>query len=146
MLAEDILHTAYERILSRRARFERRAAFKTFVFGVIRNTAREHLRKRTLSALNPFRWKSAGEMGQEATPAVQEARIARAETSERLGLALARLPARQRQVLHLVFYDDMTIAEASAVLDISVGSARVHYDRAKRRLKKELLKMGVTYR
>ena len=47
---------------------------------------------------------------------------------------LARLARRQRQVLTLVFAMGMTVEEAAATLSISVGTARVHYDRGKRRL------------
>ena len=49
--------------------------------------------------------------------------------------AIGNLSARQRQIVHLVFYERMTIAEAADVLKISVGSARKHYERAKQRLR-----------
>ena len=42
--AEDVLQTTYLKVVSRRARFGGRSAFKTWLFGVIRQTAREHLR------------------------------------------------------------------------------------------------------
>jgi RNA polymerase sigma-70 factor (ECF subfamily) len=48
------------------------------------------------------------------------------------------LPRRQRQILELVFAHDMTIADAAEVLEITVGSARTHYDRGKKRLAREL--------
>ena len=48
--------------------------------------------------------------------------------------ALTRLARRQREVLELVFYHDMTIEQAGQTLGISIGSARVHYQRGKKRL------------
>jgi RNA polymerase sigma-70 factor (ECF subfamily) len=51
---------------------------------------------------------------------------------------MARLPERQRQVLHLVFYQDLTIAQAADVMGVSLGTARTHYERGKKRLR-ELL-------
>ena len=52
--------------------------------------------------------------------------------------ALQHLPARQRETLHLVFYQELTLNEAAKVMSISIGSARQHYERGKKRLR-ELL-------
>jgi RNA polymerase sigma-70 factor (ECF subfamily) len=57
------------------------------------------------------------------------------ESAEALCAALERLPERQREVLHLVFYQDLSIADAAEVMEISLGSARTHYERGKARLR-----------
>jgi len=64
--------------------------------------------------------------------------IIRDESSRALIAALQKLSARQRDVLHLVFYQDLTIADAAAVLGVSIGSARIHYERGKARLRQLL--------
>jgi RNA polymerase sigma factor (sigma-70 family) len=67
-----------------------------------------------------------------------EALSLRSERAGALSAALLRLSGRQREVLHLVFYQDLTIEEAAQVLGIATGSARQHYERGKARLR-ELL-------
>jgi RNA polymerase sigma factor (sigma-70 family) len=75
------------------------------------------------------------------TPSVQHEGldpIIRDDASRQLIAALKQLPARQRDVLHLVFYQELTIAAAADVIGVSIGSARVHYERGKARLRQIL--------
>jgi RNA polymerase sigma-70 factor (ECF subfamily) len=62
----------------------------------------------------------------------------RSERARALASALGKLSGRQREVLHLVFSQDLTIEQAAGVLGIATGSARQHYERGKARLR-ELL-------
>jgi len=129
--AEDVLQASYLKILEGRARFDGRSTFKTFLFGVIRRTAAEHRRRNAMVYLLRGRH-------HEPEPSPGET-----EPVERLALrsAVAKLSRRQREVLELVFSAGMTVEEAARALSLSVGSARVHYDRGKRRLA-ALLEMG----
>ncbi len=48
---------------------------------------------------------------------------------------MTQLSERQREALHLTFYQGMTVEEAAEVMSVSVGSARTHYERGKARLR-----------
>jgi len=127
--AADVLQTAYVKVLSGAARFGGESTFRTWLFGVIRLTALERRRRQ-------WRELPLDGVAEPAAPAPDPVEVlARAEEHEALRAALARLPDRQREVLHLVFQQEMSVAESAVVMGVSVGSARVHYDRAKKRLR-----------
>jgi RNA polymerase sigma factor (sigma-70 family) len=134
--AEDVLQNAYLKVAQERVSFEGRATFKTWWFGVIRFTAHEeHRRVR-------FRESLLGRLFSTFTEDTHPPPSRNLEFNERnaeLRAALAQLPARQAEVLHLVFYQDLTLAEAAAVMRVTVGSTRQHYERGKARMR-ELLK------
>jgi RNA polymerase sigma-70 factor (ECF subfamily) len=133
--AEDVLQTTYMKVISGRARFGGRSAFRTWLFGVIRQTAREHARRdRSHTKRAELLALEAAACG-PATPEDPTVGMERTDRSLALLQALAELPGRQREVLHLVFYQDLTIREAAEVMEVSLGSARVHYERAKERLR-----------
>lgn len=134
--AEDALQTAYHKILSGRARYDGRAAFKSWLFAVIRKTAID-LHRRALFRHWCLLEPAVPPAG--ATPAAERpARPDQPALQLVFEAALHALPARQREVLHLVFYQHLSVQAAAEVMNVSVGSARTHYERGKRRLHAEL--------
>ena len=133
--AEDVLQQAYLKILSGAARFEGRGPFKTWLFAVIRKTALDERRRHWLGA-----WRLLAYGRQRPTAAAEAAGAAldRETLQSAFRAALEDLPPRQRAVLHLVFYQDLSLTEAAGVMGISVGSARRHYDRGKAALRQKL--------
>jgi RNA polymerase sigma factor (sigma-70 family) len=134
--AEEALQAAYLKVLEGTARFDGRSSLRTWLFSVIRRTAWEQRRRRWLRHQLLDRWSSREPKPMAALD--PEAAASRSESSRVLLKALAELPGRQREVLHLVFYQNVTIEEASSVLKISVGTARAHFERGKGRLRQLL--------
>ena len=133
-IAEDVLQSAYLRILSGRTKFNGDSSLKTWVFGVIRWTARGELRRRW------FWNKRHSGVTPDFMASVRGPDLAVEESDRRARLirGLNALSRRQREVLQLMFYHDMTIEEAAGVMNISLGSARTHYDRGKKALARNL--------
>jgi RNA polymerase sigma-70 factor (ECF subfamily) len=134
--AEEVLQSAYLKVFEGSARFNGDSSLRTWFFSVIRRTATEQRRRRSLRQQLLERWFVAPPEASWAPD--PEAFAASSETSRALLQALAALSSRQREVLHLVFYQDMTIEEASRILNISLGTARTHFARGKQQLRQLL--------
>jgi RNA polymerase sigma-70 factor (ECF subfamily) len=132
-LAEDVLQTVYLKILQGKARYSGRASFRTWLFSVIRKTAAEERRRSLFRRLKLLEYQHQSRQTPTQDPSEQGA-----EPSEALSAfqeALTALPKRQQEVLHLVFYQDLAVQEAAQVMGVSLGSARTHYERGKRRIR-----------
>jgi RNA polymerase sigma factor (sigma-70 family) len=135
--AEEVLQETYLKVLDGRARFHGRSSFKTWLFAVLRRTAAERRRAARLSGLIRLQWREAGPAAPSCDP---EAEAQRSQACIQLIAALTTLPERQRQVLHLVFYQELSLREAADVLGVRLGTVRVHYERGKQRLRELLEK------
>lgn len=133
--AGETLQTTYLKVLQAKARYEGKGEFKTWLFGVIRRTASERRRQQWRRNLVLLRFTESSIAAAPAPPPVLPSDEAssreRAELFRRL---LNRLPARQREILHLVYYQHLSVSQAAEAMGISVGSARQHFDRGKKRL------------
>ena len=128
--AEDLMQQAYVELLSGSARFNKKSTLRTFVFAVVQNLARNRFR---LLATRLRLLRQHAELAIEATvdaPAI--------EKDDGVWSAVRALPARQRDIIELVFCRDLTIEEAAQVMGVTTGTGRVHYDRAKKALRAKL--------
>lgn len=131
--AEDVLQNVYLKVLDGRARFRGDASFRTWLFAVIRRTAADSQRRQILRRLGLMRYESR--KGCEKSPETPAEICGRSQVLALFTDALGRLPARQQEVLHLVFYQHLTLQEAAVAMGVSLGAARQHYDRGKQRLR-----------
>jgi RNA polymerase sigma-70 factor, ECF subfamily len=135
-LAEEVLQSVYVKLLDAHSPYKEGSSFRTWLFAVIRNAARDHQRKRWWSRVLRLELDALAELVDSASTdhstddQEDELAIVRA--------ALGKLPDRQRQVAHLVFYEDLTIEEAAKVMGVTLGAARQHYARAKKSLRNSL--------
>ncbi len=124
--AEEVLQITYLKILEGSAVFKNQSDFKTWFFSVIRYTAYEWMRQERKHQL----------LDQIPDASIEEADEAVHHFHQSM---LQSLAPRQREVMLLVFYHQLTIEKAAAVMDIHPGSAATHYHRAKERLKSLIL-------
>lgn len=132
--AEDVAQEAFLRVWQHAARWraDGGASFKTWLNRVVVNLCIDRKRRPGMAALDdqPEQIDEAG-----ATP--YEARLAQ-ETSDRVALALQKLPERQRAAILLCFWEGESNIDAAKALDISVGALESLLIRAKRALRDDL--------
>jgi len=137
--AEEVLQMVYLKILQGKAVYRGESKLQTWLFAVIRKTAITERRKQVLRSLRTL---GSTDENSSSKPEIE---LEWSELQRRFQQALAQLPKRQRETLHLVFYQDLSVAEAAEVMNISIGSARRHYERGKKRLRESLDREGVDY-
>ena len=142
--AEEVLQTVYLKILEGKACFRGESSLKTWLFAVIRKTAIGEHRKNLLRKL---RWSDGSDQAATQVSQADEPGLAfdKSEAQAVFQRALKTLPRRQREALHLVFYEDLTLSETADVMGISIGSARQHYERGKKRLRESLGQTEIAY-
>ena len=128
-LAKDVLQQSYLKILEGKAKLRYPEKVKLWLFSIIRFTAIDELRKNGKWLRLEDSFDLIEEESEEAEMDFQK--------------LLMRLSPMQREVLLMVFYHQMTIAEAAEILQIGLGTARTHYERGKKKLK-ELIETSQT--
>jgi RNA polymerase sigma factor (sigma-70 family) len=118
-LAEDLLGEVWVAALTSRASYDR--SFPDagpWLFGVAHNTLRRHWRSRP--AEEPVADVTGMVSGWDPWTAVDD----RVDAASLLRHALGLLPPQQREIVTLVAWEDLTVADAGRVLGLPPGTAR----------------------
>jgi len=128
--AEDLAQRAFINAAGRAGGW-RGGSFKSWLFRIVVNLAKNHLRD--MARFD----RSEDAQEREATPSEPEAheRLERADRQRALREAIARLPRRQREVLLLRIDGDLPFAEIAATLGITEVNAKVNFHHAVQKLK-----------
>ena len=128
--AEDVTELAFERAYRRRRTFDRRRGDeRAWLFGIARNAALDELRRRKRVAKLV-----ADPEDHAAQPVDDGAEVALARTTVRQ--ALAKLPARERELVALKFHAGLSNAELARVLGVSESNAGTLLHRTIEKLRK----------
>ncbi|GHH34929.1 RNA polymerase sigma factor [Lentzea cavernae] len=128
--AEDVLGDVWVAAYASRASYDRSyPGARPWLYGVALNRLRQHWRSEPAEDPAPDVARMAS--GWDPWPAVDT----RVDAQASLRTALARLRPEEREVLSLVAWEDLTVAEAGRVLDIPAGTARRLLHQARKSLR-----------
>jgi len=131
--AEDITQDTFVRAWKRRRRLRRGdEATRVWLFRTAHNLWRDHLRKasRNDRSIHDASFDAASEQN---VPAIDQQ-----EAASQVLSAMARLPDRQREVLHLAACEQLSIDAISAVLGISRDAVKASLSLARQRVRSML--------
>ncbi|MFT4213860.1 MAG: RNA polymerase sigma factor [Microbacterium sp.] len=98
---------------------------RMWAFGIARNILANHTRKRVRRSLIDDALRATIQVQEEE---ISDAAFAAAE-------ALKVLPAPDQELIRLIVWDELTIAEAGTVMGLRAATARKRYERARARLR-----------
>lgn len=139
-VAEELCEDTFVRLGVKRPRYSGKASYKTWLYTIARNIAIDHLRRAARNRTVPI--DECAELTDEEC-SLEESYI-REEKRIAVHRTMARLKAEHRQVLWLVYFEEMSAKEAAVVMKKSVHATEMLIHRAKQALKRELEKEGVT--
>lgn len=139
-LGEELAAETFARAFASWSRYDvRRGAARPWLFGIAANLLRAHRRTeaRALRALA----RTGTEMLASSGERQPERLLTRAET-RRLARALAGLRVRDRDVLLLAAWAELSSQEIAAALEIPAGTVRSRLSRARRQVRAALARDG----
>ena len=127
-IAQDIVQEAFIKSYEKLNLFEGRASFKSWLYQIAVNTARNKLRESRYDFTNI----DDVYLGVSATA---EKDLVHAAVSEIIQLEVDRLPFKQKTALVLRVYEDMSFAEIAVVMECPYDTAKANYRHALMKLK-----------
>jgi RNA polymerase sigma-70 factor (ECF subfamily) len=138
--AEDIAIDVFAALLVGRKPLYQDTMFRSYLFAIGKNLAFKHLRHAKKHAHEPL-----DDFITEATGRSDFDETEREEEREQIGRSLHRLKPDHRCVLYLLFFEEMSYADAGIVMKKSEGQIRGLTYRAKQALKQILISEGFSY-
>jgi RNA polymerase sigma-70 factor, ECF subfamily len=130
--AKDVSQKTFIRALERLDTFRGEASFRTWLYRIAVNLALNHVRGVGLGELVPLEDVVA------FTSSLETAKLVASEVWRKVSARLDELPPRQRLVLELRVFHDLSFEEVAAVVDSTEAAAKMNFHHAVKRLREVL--------
>ncbi|NLK99589.1 MAG: sigma-70 family RNA polymerase sigma factor [Clostridiales bacterium] len=132
--AEDIFQDVFIKVNQKLSTFEGYSSIKTWIIRITINTCKDHLKSAYNRRVVPM-------MEYKEDAIVSESdydEVEKQDTNHLIKDTVLSLPAKYRDVVLCVYFQEMTIAEAAKTLNIAEGTAKSRLSRARQKLKDKL--------
>ncbi|MDB2407189.1 sigma-70 family RNA polymerase sigma factor [Jannaschia sp.] len=133
----DIVQDTMLTVWRSAAAFQGRSSVLTWILTMARNKVVDHIRKQSRVTLG-----AADEEIPDTDPD-PEAALGAVQDAARLRACVEALPERQRAVVHLAYYEDMTVAEIAGVESVPKGTVKSRIHHAKQALLRCVSRIGL---
>lgn len=138
-LAEDMTEETFVKLILKKPRLKNNAAFKTWLYTIAGNIARDYLRSVRIKECPLEEHPYLADQQELEHVYIQQ------EKKRLVHGAMGKLKPEYRQVLWLVYFEGFSNKEAAHILKKSVHNTEVLVSRARKSLKDKLLEEGYTY-
>ncbi len=139
-IAEELTEDAFVALAVKRPSFSENAKFRTWLFTIARNKALNYLQSAAFRRNVPI-----DEAEEVFLPGSPEQRLLEQERYRALYGAMSRLPANQREMVWLVYFEEMSVAQAANIIHKTQRQGNSILFRARQNLKAILEKEGFEY-
>jgi RNA polymerase sigma-70 factor (ECF subfamily) len=132
--AEDIFQDVFIKVNQKLSTFEGNSSIKTWIIRITINTCKDYLKSAWNRRVVPM-------MEYQEDAIISESDyddVEKQDTKELIKKSVLSLPAKYKDVVLCVYFQDMTITEAAATLNIAEGTAKSRLSRARQKLKSVL--------
>ena len=138
--SEDLMIETFAQMFARKRPIGSGPCFKAYLYKTARNLSLRHSKKKRfpLLELHQTEFEMSGIMGADAD-------LLRKEQNRQLFQALSLVKDEYREVLYLLYFEDMKYEEVGRVMGKSIAQVTNLAHRAKKSMKKILEKEGFTY-
>jgi len=131
--SEDLAQEVFIKLITKTPRFDGKSAFKTWLYAIGANMAKDHLRRAKNKPRMPLDESAVSDSGD-----LVEEYIVKEEQME-LYRGLMMLKTEYRTALWLVYFEDLSVKEVARIMNRSESSVKHLINRGKYALKSELI-------
>lgn len=139
--AEDVTQEAFIKIWKNIAKYNSKYKFKTWAFTIAKNTALDHLRKKSIIPLSSFEDPEALlDSTLTNRELISDQAMQKVEDMQMIAHAVKDLPEKYRQVISLYYEKELNFREISELLKQSINTIKTKHRRALDYLRRKLPK------